>query len=109
MWMQHLPLPLLSNILSPTVLLSLSLFSFSLSLSLSLSLTIVQSPHSYIPICGQNLPTSCGAAKGVTEGCLYQMLLLTSLGQMEQEISLPEHVNSFASSKFTPRLRLEFN
>ena len=52
-------------------------FTLTCILVLHLSPPIVRSPHSYIPLCGQSLLTSCGAAGGVTEGCLYRMLLLT--------------------------------
>ena len=55
---QHLPVPLLSSILCP-------------------SLSIVQSPHSYIPSCGQSLRFSCSAAEGVTEECILRVLFLT--------------------------------
>ena len=44
---------------------------------------IVWSPHSYIPLCGWSLLTSCSAAGGVTEGCLYQTLLLTVIMKHE--------------------------
>ena len=55
---QHLPVPLLSSILSP-------------------SSPIVWSLHSYIPSCGWSLRFSCSAAEGVTEGCTLRVLLLT--------------------------------
>ena len=55
----HLPVPLLSSILSP-------------------SLSIVRSRHSYIPSCGRSLRFSCSVAEGVTEGCTLRVLLLTS-------------------------------
>ena len=58
MELQHLPVPLLSSILSP-------------------SHTIVWSPHSYISSCWWSLHFSCGAAEGVTEGCTLRVLLLT--------------------------------
>ena len=37
----------------------------------------MQSPHSYIPSCGQILCFSCSAAEGVTEECILRVLLLT--------------------------------
>ena len=37
----------------------------------------MRSPHSYIPIHGQSLLISCGAAEGVTEEHIFGVLLLT--------------------------------
>ena len=51
---QHLPVPLLSSILSS-------------------SLSIVWSLHSYIHSCGQSLHFSCSAAEGVTERCTLRV------------------------------------
>ena len=85
---QHLTVPLLSCVLCHL-------------------LSIVWSPHSYIPTHGQSLLVSCGAAGGVTEGCSYQVLLLTSPRWMEQKIPFLKHVNSFAICRFTPRITLE--
>ena len=63
---------------------------------------IVQSQHPYIPTCGWSLHFSCRAAEGVTKECTLRVLLLTSLGQMEQKILLLEHVNYFAINGFSP-------
>ena len=68
-----------------------------------LSLTM-QSPHCYIPSCRWSLCINCSAAEGVTEGCILQVLLLTSPGWMEQKIPLLEHVNCFTISRVTPKI-----
>ena len=70
------------------------------------SLTM-QSPHCCIPSCGWSLHIGCSAAEGVAKGCISQVLLLTSPGWVERKIALLEHVNSFAISGFSLRIKLE--
>ena len=47
----------------------------------------------------------CCTMKGVTERCIVR-LHLTSLGRIERKILLLEHVNSFASKRFSQKLWL---